>query len=75
MILCNTLRKIIYQGYCFLYSLKKAFDSVSWSFIYKVMEFSGFWNSIISWIKKFNNNVKLSVNRCVNLSSGFKIKL
>ena len=28
--------------------VKKAFDSVSRSFIYKVMEFFGFWNSIIS---------------------------
>ena len=47
---------------------EKAFDSVSWSFIYKVMEFFGFGNSIISWIKTFNNNIKLSVNQCGNLS-------
>ena len=38
---------------------EKAFDSVSWS-----MEFFGFGNSIISWIKTFNNNIKLSVNQC-----------
>ena len=52
---------------------EKAFDSVSWSFTYKVMEFFGFGNSIISWIKTFNNNVKLSVNQCGNLSSFFGI--
>ena len=52
---------------------EKAFDSVSWSFIYKVMEFFGFGKSIISWIKTFNNNVKLSVNQCGNLSSFFSI--
>ena len=52
---------------------EKAFDSVSWSFIYKVMEFFGFGKSIISWIKTFNNNVKLSVNQCGNLSSFFGI--
>ena len=52
---------------------EKAFDSVSWPFIYKVMEFFGFGNSIISWIKTFNNNVKLSVNQCGNLSSFFNI--
>ena len=52
---------------------KKAFESVSWSFIYKVIEFFGFSKSIISWIKTFNNNVKLSVNQCGNLSSFFGI--
>ena len=52
---------------------EKAFDSVSWPFIYKVMEFFGFGNSIISWIKTFNNNVKLSVNQCGNLLSFFNI--
>ena len=61
----------MYQGYCFLQTLKKAFDSVSWSFIYKFMEFFGFGNTIISWIKTFNNNIKLSVNQCGNLSSFF----
>ena len=48
---------------------ENAFDSVSWSFIYKVMEFFGFGKSTISWVKTFNNNVKLSVNQCGNLSS------
>ena len=52
---------------------EKAFDSVSWSFIYKVMECFGFGKSIISWIKTFDNNVKLSVNQCGNLSSFFGI--
>ena len=52
---------------------ENTFDSVSWSFIYKVMEFFGFGKSIISWIKTFNNNVKLSVNQCGNLSSSFSI--
>ena len=52
---------------------EKAFDSVSWPFIYKVMEFFGFGNSIISWIKTFNNNLKLSLNQCGNLSSFFNI--
>ena len=46
---------------------------MSWPFIYKVMEFFGFGNSIIFWIKTFNNNIKLSVNQCGNLSSFFNI--
>ena len=52
---------------------ERAFDSVSWSFIYKVMEFFDFGKSIISWIKTFNNNVKLSLNQCGNLPSFFGI--
>ena len=36
------------------------------------MEFFCFGNSITSWIKTFNNNVKLSVNQCGNLSSFFQ---
>ena len=51
---------------------ENAFDSVSWPFIHKVMEFFGFGNSIISWIKTSNKNVKLSVNQCGNLSSFFQ---
>ena len=43
---------------------EKAFDSVSWSFIDKFMEFFGFGNSIISWIKTFNNNIKLNLIQC-----------
>ena len=37
------------------------------------MDFFDFGKSIISWIKTFNNNVKLSVNQCGNLSSFFGI--
>ena len=46
---------------------------MSWPFIYEVMEIFGFGNSIISWIKTFNNNVKLSVNQYGNLTSFFNI--
>lgn len=52
---------------------EKAFDSVSWSFIYKVLELFGFGESIISWIKVFNKNVRLSVNQHGNLSEFFSI--
>ena len=56
-----------------LIDFEKAFDSVSWSFLYKVLEFFGFGNSIISWIKLFNNNASLCVNQSGNLSPFFCI--
>ena len=60
-------------GLLLLVDFEKAFDSVSWSFIYKVMEFFGFGNFVIARIKLFNHNVRLSVNQCGNLSSFFNI--
>ena len=50
-------------GLLLLVNFEKAFDSVSRSFIYKVLEFFGFGNSIISWIKLFNNNTKLRIHQ------------
>ena len=49
-------------GLLLLIDLEKAIDSVSWSFLYKVLEYFGFGDSLISWIKLFNNNARLSVN-------------
>ena len=60
-------------GLLLLIDFEKAFDSVSWSFLYKVLEFFGFGNSIISWIKLFNKNASLSVNQSGNLSPFFYI--
>ena len=58
-------------GLLLLIDLEKAFDSVSWSFLYKVLDFFGFGNSMISWIKLFNNNARLSVNLGGHLSPFF----
>ena len=60
-------------GLLLLVDFEKAFDSVSWSFIYKVLEYFGFGVSIISWIKLFNNNAKLRINQGGNLSTFFQI--
>ena len=51
----------------------KAFDSVSWNFIYKVLQFFNFGNSMITWIKVLYNNAMLAVNQGGNLSSFFHI--
>lgn len=61
-------------GLLLLVDFEKAFDSISWSFLYKVLEFFGFGNSIISWIKTLYKNAKLKVNQGGNLSSSFTIK-
>ena len=60
-------------GLLLLIDFEKALDSVSWSFLYKVLEFFGFGNSIISWIKLFNNNASLSENQSGDLSPFFYI--
>ena len=54
-----------------LVDFEKAFDSVSWSLIYKVIKLFDFGYSVIAWIKLFNHNVRLSMNQCGNLSSFF----
>lgn len=53
-------------GLLVLTDFEKAFDSFSWSFIYKVLNFFGFGNYIIQWVKILNTNFKASV-----LQSGF----
>ena len=45
-------------GLLVLIDFEKAFDSISWSFIYKVLHFFGFGKNIISWIKILNTNFK-----------------
>ena len=58
-------------GLLLLIDCKKAFDSVSWSFIYETLKYFGFGTSIIQWIKLFSKNAKLAVNQGGNLSDFF----
>ena len=60
-------------GLLLLVDFEKAFDSVTWSFIYKVIEYFVFGNSLIALIKLFNHNVKLNGNQRGNLSSFINI--
>ena len=55
-------------GLLLLIDFEKAFDSVSWSFLYKTFKFFNFGDNIISWIKLFNNNVNAYVSQCGFLS-------
>ena len=39
-------------GLLVLIDLEKAFDSISWCFIYKILNYFGFGNNIIKWVSK-----------------------
>ena len=51
----NTLQKRVIL---LLIDFEKAFDSVSWSFIYKSLIYFNFPENILNWIKLFNTEIK-----------------
>ena len=53
-------------GLLILIDFEKAYDSISWKFLYKVLSFLGFTNNFISWIKLFNTDIKTAA-----LQNGF----
>ena len=61
-------------GMLMLVDFEKAFDSVSWKFIDKVLEYFKFGPEIRKWIKLFNNNVYASINQGGNLSERINIE-
>ena len=50
---------------------ENAFDSLSWSFMQKVLISFNFGPSIVHWISTFYNNTQVAVNQGGNLSSFF----
>ena len=57
-----------------LIDFKKAFDSISWTFIYKTLEFFGFGKSFINWIKLFNTDIKATIIQCGFLSKFINVE-
>ena len=57
-----------------LIDFAKAYDSISWTFLYNVLKFLGFGQQFIKWIQLFNTNIKATVLQCGFLSSFFDIK-
>jgi hypothetical protein len=57
-----------------LIDFEKAFDSMSWSFIYKVLKYYGFGGNFIQWIKILNTNFRASVLQSGFLSEQFDIQ-
>ena len=53
-------------GLLMLIDFEKAFDSLSWKFLYNTLVFFGYNKDFIKWIKLFNNNISAFV-----LQSGF----
>ena len=49
------LEKNKYPGMLLLKDFEKAFDSVSWEFLFKVIEYFNFGNSFMKWIKVFSS--------------------
>ena len=61
------------DGMLMLIDFEKAFDSISWKFLYKTMNIFGFSDPFVKWIKLFNNEIKSSVIQCDILSEPFNI--
>ena len=57
-----------------LIDFKKAFDSISWSFICQTMAYLGFSKDLINWIKLFNHNIKAIIIQCGVLSEFIDIQ-
>lgn len=60
-------------GLLMLIDFEKAFDSISWNFLYQVLECFRFGPSFIKWIKLLNTNITASILQCGILSESFKI--
>ena len=58
-------------GLLLIIDFEKAFDSISWKFIEKVLSFLNFGESIKQWIKVFYNDISASVVQCGFLSESF----
>ena len=61
------------DGPLMLIEFEKAFDSVSWTFSYKTLNFFNFGENNISWIKVFNNDITACIIQYGFLSKPNKI--
>lgn len=61
-------------GLLLLIDFEKAFDSLSWNFLYKALEHLNFGESIRKWVKVFYKNISSAVILSGHLSSFFNIE-
>ena len=60
-------------GLLLLLDFEKAYDSVSWKFMNKVLDFFGFGPQLKAWINLFNKRIIAAVSQCGFLSDFFPI--
>ena len=72
-IMSYTERKKL-NGLLILIDFEKAFDSISWNFLIKVLEFFYFGADIISKINTLNNIILATIQQCGHLSQFFAVE-
>ena len=72
--LMHTTEKYNLEGLLMLIDFEKAFDSISWKFMYNVFAYFGFPSDIINWMKLFNNKYESAVTQCGILSHFFQLQ-
>ena len=60
-------------GLLLLIDFEKAFDSISFTYILKVLRFFGFKESLIKWVKTLLNNFSACINLAGNLTALFEV--
>ena len=56
-----------------LIDFEKAFDSVSWKFLYSALRFFGFKEDFIKWVQIFNTDINAYILQCGFLSEAITI--
>ena len=62
------------DGLLMLIDFEKAFDSISWKFLFNTLETLGFGQEFIKWIKILNKNISGSVVQAGVKSEFFRIE-
>ena len=63
-----------YQGIMTAIDFEKAFDSLNWNFLHKSLEFFGFGESFLRWIKTFYKNISSCVINNAFSTPSFDVK-
>ena len=61
-------------GLILLIDFEKAYDSISFNYINKVLKFFNFGDSLIKWVNILLNNFTAVINHCGNISKKFDIQ-
>ena len=74
MMYCSRLNNKIYLACYYLLILKKAFDTVSWSFISDVLDYFNFGNSIKAWVSLFQKGSETCILQNGFMSEVFNLR-